>query len=463
VGYLQTRLQAEVQKMLTAGHLRPGYVSHGYFDLKARFECGDDLVDYWHHPAETIYVLLQTLPYLPTDMQQSVKAYIQSEFQQYPPYQYNHIGWQDGAARELFDVPPEVAAAISAYSPKESNPLFVWKRNPFSFYTLWKYAEVFGDAATLFNASKNKLEAVPPDAILLQNPHVHNAFIAGYMGYLELEKLAGQPASTAVANELSQLMQLRATQFTKDTAYGGDQASLYCRVLSVSNNFMFMVPELAQYLRENALSKVQSAVDEYTTIAPYWFVALASEGLGENPRTVLYDTQGLFLAKALILGESGVQLEQYLDVPAFPTGDLFYIQKLVALLQYQPAFMLAVPPFIQIEVGESTTSAITVQSFGGFDTPVSLSATSTSPALGVGVSPTSLIPPGTATLTLNDTHSSLTSGVWATVRVTASGGGETQTADISVLVSGSQIHFPMVSCQMCVFQVRECIGYACRH
>ena len=59
-------------------------------------------------------------------------------------------------------------------------------------------------------------------------------------------------------------------------------------------NFLFLVPELADYLHDHALA-------EYEQIAPYWFVSFAEEGLGENALTPLYDTQALFLAKAWIL------------------------------------------------------------------------------------------------------------------------------------------------------------------
>jgi hypothetical protein len=89
---------------------------------------------------------------------------------------------------------------------------------------------------------------------------------------------------------------------------------------------------LADHLQEHALPKVQDALAEYEQIAPYWFVSFAEEGFGENAITPLYDGQTLFLAKAWILRADGTELEQYLDVPAFARGDLFYLQKLVAAI-----------------------------------------------------------------------------------------------------------------------------------
>ncbi len=463
VNYLQAQLAEEVQRMLNAGHLRPGYVSHGHFDLRGQTICGDNLVDYWHSSSETIYTLILTLPYLPATMQQSVRAYIQSEYTNYPPFQYDHIGYRDGASREIFDLPPETAATLGNFPPAATNPGFVWKRNPFAFYALWKYAELFGGAGNIYSASKDRLDPTPADAVLLNNPHVHNAFIAGYMGYLELEKLAGQPASANVAAALEKMITLRVTQFKKDTAFTNQSDTLYCRMLNVSNNFMYLVPELAQHLRQSSLGAVQSAVAEYERVAPYWFVSLASEGLAESSRAVLYDTQGLYLAKAYILDQKGNQLDKYLDVPAFYRGDLFYIQKLVVALQAQPSFSLSAPPVIHLEPGASTTTAVSIQALGGFNSPVTLSVTSSSPALSAQITPGSVTPPATATLTLNDNHANLTHGTWVTVQVTGQGQDQTQGATISVLVGGAQSFLPLANCQVCWSRAMECLLLGCRN
>ena len=162
VQQLRSQLAAEVQKIIDAGHLRPGFMSSGIFDLRARGTCGDDLVDYWHHPADTTYTLLRALPHLPADMQQQTRAYLQSEFETYPPYQYNHIGWRDGAAREVFDLPPEIEAGRVNHPPETAISGFEgWGVAPYAFYALWKYAEVFGEAQTIFDLSKNNLKPSP--------------------------------------------------------------------------------------------------------------------------------------------------------------------------------------------------------------------------------------------------------------------------------------------------------------
>jgi hypothetical protein len=332
---LKSSLAQEVQKMIAGGHLRTGYSSSGMLDIGAR-NCGDDLMEYWHNPGDTIYTLIQALPYLPSDLQQKTKQYIQTEFVNFPPYLYNHIGWKDGAAREIFIVPPEVQADILTNGPQLYNYDYPgWKLAPNSFYSLWKYAQVFGGAQDIYNASKNQLEPVPSDDFLLKNPHVLNAYIAGYLGFLELEKLAQYPESPGVRVIYNRILALRANTFSKDNPnlWFQDYSYVYCRSFSVSMNFMYLVPELGQYLHNNALSKVDQALDEYSYLAPYWFEVKPETVFGEGVINHLYDYPSIFAAKAMILKEPYEELVKYIEVPATSIGDLFYIQNLVLAIE----------------------------------------------------------------------------------------------------------------------------------
>jgi hypothetical protein len=168
-------------------------------------------------------------------------------------------------------------------------------------------------------------------------PHVQNAFIAGYMGYLELEEMAGYPASADIQADLDYLINLRKTTFNKDTSdmYFDEFVMHYCRTLNVSRNFMYMVPELAQILREDpgALSKVEAAVAEYEVLAPYWFVSKSETTFAEGILVPAYDYHSMFQAKAQILQEPASELTQYIDIPSFPLGDLFYIDNLVSAIE----------------------------------------------------------------------------------------------------------------------------------
>lgn len=339
---LKQRLAVEIEKMLEAGHLRPGYYVSGIWDntINKNVPSGDYLNDYFHNPTDTLYTLLRALPHLSDfpQLQQRTRAYLQQEFAAYPPYDIAHIGWSDGAAREVFDLPPEVEIQLADFTARTCSgptewclPATWWDFPQDSFYGLWRYAQEFGQADYIFDQIKDKIESPPPDTFLLQYPHVHNAYIAGYIGYLQLEKLAGRPESTAVKAELGRLLSLRVSTFTKDSPF--TQAEDYRRTLNVARNFMYLVSELADYLGERIKAQVQEAINEYNDVAPYWFVSKYDQTFREGNLQPLYDVYAIFQAKALILQEPREELVKYLDVPAFGVGDLFYIQNLVAAIE----------------------------------------------------------------------------------------------------------------------------------
>jgi hypothetical protein len=211
---------------------------------------------------------------------------------------------------------------------------------------------------------------------------------------------------------------------------------------------MFLVPELGQYLHDNARDKVQEALDEYYKLAPYWFVSNFEDGFAESGSVQLYDSYALFMAKALILQESGGELEQYLDVPAFERGDLFYIQKLIAILDNH-SFALRVTPTLRfVDSGGVGTYAIQIQQASDFTSPVTLVAGNPSPDLAVHLPPPTIITPpgGQTTLTLTDLHDeAFSSFVWYTVPITASGGDMVRTTSVDLLVNSPKSYLPLIS------------------
>lgn len=362
---IQQRLATEIQKMLTAGHLRPGYADSGipsaYLSYHGNASVpGNHLGEYFHNPADTLYTLSSALPYLSPTLQAQVKTYLQQEQANYPVDSIAHIGWKNGSPREAFSDPPEMSNLFSGAIPDSGNNVFIaaprstiWYPNPCcstyinvgtfpqdSFYGAWKYAQVFPDQAKpIFDKMKSKLQKAGvgnglTDANLITYPYILNQYIAGYRGYIELEKLAGYTtdiAQSAQYAEYSRLLNLRINNFSKDApSWPGLN---YNNNLSVARNFMFMVPELADALRASKLTQVQQALNEYQTIEPYWFVSRYDRTFNEGVFQPLYDNPALFQARAYILKLPYTELVKYLDVPAFEKGDLFYIQNLVALLQ----------------------------------------------------------------------------------------------------------------------------------
>jgi outer membrane protein assembly factor BamB len=357
---LSQRLETEIQKMLVAGPLRSGYHSAGFIDLYGNGGYTDErtlgeIFDYFQNPADSVYTLLLAYPHLSLSTQQQVKTYLQTNYGPGAKYDFTkvvHVGWGTGAAREHFDIPPDVSTRwgqpyTSPYNPS-TEPVCGWcgywqHFPPFSFYAAWQYAVIIGNndpafAKDIFDRMSNKLEAPLSDPVFTRKPYWLNLYIAGYKGYLELQQLAGYPQDQTIRTTYQHLLDLRVNNFSKDTPYPplGSESSgelSYHNSLAVARNFMFLTPELADYLHQNIRSKIQEAVNEYEYVAPYWFVAKFDVSYGEGTFQHLYDYPALFQAKAYILKQPYSELVKWLDVPAFYQGDLFYIQNLVAALE----------------------------------------------------------------------------------------------------------------------------------
>lgn len=345
---LKGRLEAEIQKMIAAGLLRPGYMNGGQFSQYR------NLNDYFDNPGDTLGTLARAYPYLPSTLRGQAGAYLKTVFQNYfVTDMYARIGWSEGAAREALPLPPEVAAAV-AESKASIYPTgsWSWRYPPHNFYALWKYAQLFPeDASKAYELAKGQLDEIiqniPALDRLTKYPYEHNAYIAGLMGYLNLQSIGGKGDTYRrgeVQSKLDELLAQRASNFSKDTPWiqsnelPSTGEDYHRRSLNISRNFMFLVPELGSYLNSNAaaLPKVQEALAEYNTAAPYWFVSRYNAVVDEGAIQNLYDYWAIFQARAYALKEPRDQLVKYLDAPAFIRGDLFYIQNLIAAIEAGP-------------------------------------------------------------------------------------------------------------------------------
>jgi hypothetical protein len=327
---LKQKLAAEVEKILAAGHLRPGYHASALSDFHLGAVKSSHLTHYFHNPAETFRILIRAMPHLSPQLQQQIKTYLQDEFINYG--NFVHAGWENGSVREIFDTPPEAQTKMASFAPKTAIYGSVWDEQ-YRFYGLWKYAQEFEGAKAIFDGNDHRLATPPSDSELDDYPYIHNAFIAGYIGYLELEKLAGYSESTDVRAELDRLMTLRASNFSKDFPQDVLGERSYEHTLNVSRNFMYLVPELADYLRDSALAEVEKTVEEANEIVPCWFVSKYDSTYNEGVLHVLFAYHSIFQAKALILREPFEELVKYVDVPGLYVGDLFYIDNLVSALK----------------------------------------------------------------------------------------------------------------------------------
>ena len=125
------------------------------------------------------------------------------------PHKYVHIGFKDGVPRESFAYPLSTPRIFDhGFGPLVGSPFAGWSKPPHNVYAMWKYAQAgLAEPSGVFEQASGVIGSTPSDSYLQAFPHVHNAYIAGYVGYVELAKMAGRPY-TSQEKELNRLLQL---------------------------------------------------------------------------------------------------------------------------------------------------------------------------------------------------------------------------------------------------------------
>jgi hypothetical protein len=119
----------------------------------------------------------------------------------------------------------------------------------------------------------------------------------------------------------------------------------------------------------------------------------------------------------------------------------------VGALEYQGfGFSLrAEPSFQAIAPGENAQYTLHVEPVGAFSADVALAHSAAPPNIEINLAPTVVAPPGTASLTITDTHAgSLLPGVRHRIVITGSAAGLTEAETIWLLVGGVRLYLPTV-------------------
>jgi outer membrane protein assembly factor BamB len=338
VNDLKQRLESEIQKMVDAGNLRPGYYNKGQAQPTwYRY--------HFTNPGETMNVLTRAYSHIsnPT-LKTQLENYLHDQWSEYfYPAMYAEKGWIEGVFREDIDYPPDILASMATKGKALTcNSGWGWTYHQSNFYGMWKYAQIFpAKALEVYNQAKTKVTLPPAasDATILEQPWIIHGYISGYYGFLQLQTLAGRESEsvngwtrTQIQNELNRLMQLRVNGFEKDTPWNNDNKRHWKRY-NVARNFMWLTPELGDYMYQNIYGEMKEAMKEYNWVAPYWFVSRYEGDTQEGVMGVLDTCHALFQGKALALKEPYEEVTKYLDAPAFPRGDLFYIDNLITAIE----------------------------------------------------------------------------------------------------------------------------------
>jgi len=348
---LATQLEEEVTAIVQAGHLAPYYFERGITSREGvgggGFWRGNVL---WFNPADVIYTLSYAMPYLSSDLQVEVEAYLKQELENYPPFQrLRHPGYLwilDGTRREPYDLFPIDDASDLNVWPVPPEPVESPQAMIENLYALWAYAHATGDWQYISNHWAEITDVYNANKDILSY-----GAIGGVMGYARLADHLGlydiaQEAAQEAVNRMQAGLDFDQFLEAANRAYPDptDHHSGWRAPV-----FFYLTPEVGRFLAENIALPVQQYLDDFTAenANSVWYItkAGAQRDWGEQSYHGPERAWAIFMAKAYVMREHGESLRDYLDIPLC-LGDLYYIQKLVAIIDAYTGLPDPTPPNI---------------------------------------------------------------------------------------------------------------------
>lgn len=202
---IQREIEAQVEKILAAGHLAPWLVLVNVPGSGAN-DRGDV---YWQNPGETLYYLAEAAPYLPAATLAKLKAYLKEERDTFPPEELLSLPLALGTHREATPYDP---ALLKKWETK--NLAYRCKGEPslWGLYGLARYYQLLGEkpgketmaacsrlvARRLENRDWATLYWLRGHTPEFNAVHAANQLFAGAVGYIRLARLAGDQDAEAL-------------------------------------------------------------------------------------------------------------------------------------------------------------------------------------------------------------------------------------------------------------------------
>lgn len=354
---VQEELRGEIDRLLLRGHLKPGYFSIGIVGGFILFG----------NPAEQLYVLSETLPYLRVDQQAKVKTLLSTEARSFDPTSiaFEHCQWGWGACnldgnRREFSSPPT--------SPDPIRPnIYPGPKVPAeTIYMLAAYAENTGDWSFLSATSSpsgerwNRLLSIFSTIPSTPSRYGEISGAIGMIRILEHFQLTSSAdyarAHSIVTNGMTSGQDFLSWYKVAQTRFGSlgthDWNFSPFHYLRQQNALGFLfAPEIGRFLRDYSSEGVRKVVvtnpaadlkgpdAPIEAIWPSWYIHKApfpnirpwTGHYGENFMATPDNAWGLFHLHAYPLRSTPTQLVEYLGGP-YMVGDLTFIQKLTTTL-----------------------------------------------------------------------------------------------------------------------------------
>jgi outer membrane protein assembly factor BamB len=336
--YIQ-ELREQVRRVVEAGHLAPLWYDGGLID-----GWGSTV---WGNPGEVVWSLSEALPYLDSGLRRRTITYLQQEMTRYPPWQTDQLPALQGVSRTRYApifwhytdsylvnvaqhrpwMLPRTTEDLAA-APPSARGLSGLPENLYALYLFARNA----DRWPLLNAHWAEIARIGQSI----TPRSAGE-LAGLIAYARIAKRLGHPQEALAAQTRAVAALDRARDWQTFTAQVGGivhKADHSIRFPGLYN----MTPEVGRFLGDFARPEIAQALSPVLS-NPLWFLTKEHGGFGENHFLGPDFTWAVYQTRAYVLGAK--DLERTLDLPWVELGDLYYIQKLVTLLQSKNSWRMS--------------------------------------------------------------------------------------------------------------------------
>lgn len=314
---LISRLEAEVSKIIKAGHLMPFRVQYG--EGRPR--------NVYAEPWIMMLTLARAHPHVAKETQSAIKAYLRQETQLHPPWSNTALGpmgaYRQGDPQGVpeLGLPPQ-------YKPTGT-----------MLYAFWLYAHHSGDWSEMKSQWKN-LQGVYAE--LATSPPTYE-LISGAIAMSRMARALGdEPMQRQFTTEAVKLMQAGTSfeTFRRNAhlAYSG-KPDWFRGSDGVAFALFYLTPEVARYINEQPDLKraMERYVDQAVAVWPLWWMAQAPVGDGgyfDEGSCAGPETRMMFFNYfAWVRQKPAKELRLLVDVPDALIGDCYYLQNLVTAIE----------------------------------------------------------------------------------------------------------------------------------
>ena len=139
------------------------------------------------------------------------------------------------------------------------------------------------------------------------------------------------------------------------------------------------------------------------------------------------------------------KLDTYLQGSDFEAVDVSSLMVNPNSGQVLTDFTLSSAPSARaIDPGGSTSYQLSTVIHGYWSGAVTVTVSSPSPSVTIGLSGSIVNVPGSLTLIVTDTHPIGSPAIWYSLPITATGNGVTHVTQVGLLVGGARVHLPLV-------------------